>query len=83
MGYPVKILYTKFSSEGLRTGAAIVQNTIRLVPVACTNEENNSFLVHSVFPDSLGPVTIIENGCLNVISFNGCNWSVYFPLPWT
>ena len=49
----------------------------------CTNEESNSFLVHSVFPDPLGPVTIIENGCLNVISFNGCDWSVYFPLPWT
>ena len=49
----------------------------------CTNKESNSFLVHSVFPDPLGPVTIIENGCLNVISFNGCDWSVYFPLPWT
>ena len=62
LGYPVLILYMEFSSEGLLTGAAIVQNTIRSGG-GCANEESNSFLVHSAFPDPLGPVTIIENGC--------------------
>ena len=49
----------------------------------CINDESNNFLVHFVLPDWLGPVTIIEKGCLNaifVMLFNGCDGSVSFTL---
>ena len=56
----------EFSSEDPRTRVVIAQNTIShkiRSGAGCINEVSNSFLVHLVFPDPLGPVTIIEKGC--------------------
>ena len=54
----------EFSSEDPRTRVAIAQKHHKIRSGGgCINEVSNSFLVHSVFPDPLGPVTIIEKGC--------------------
>ena len=66
-------------------GVVIAQNTMKIRSGGnCTSDESNSFLVHLVFPNLLGPDIIIENGCRKVIfvkSFAGIDGSVSSTLP--